>query len=403
MSSEKRDKIVLIYHRLEIGGIETLIVRLANMLAAEDIDVHIFARPGALEANLAKNVKVTHFDRYSEIWRRHFRKCAHSTIIAFDPLTYMVMRRLQLKVFLKTGERLNGHGGIFHPRSFFWNGDPSLVRLINKIIFKLSGDCQFFFMSEAVKESSRKGLNINKPLTNRVIKLPITPNEKVSWLPTGDDVLNIVSVGRLVPFKAYNRSAPELTLKCLKNDVNARWDIWGDGDDQSFIADEISKYNLETKVSLHGKLDYSNINETLLKSDLFIGMGTAALEAASLGVPTICCIDGIGDLCYGYLHEAPGDIIGEQSDNRHYKDLFECITEFKKRSSDERVALGIQCRDAALLKSSGASYQEITKAPSWPHSILKEVTSLLISSPYIYAVDARKLKFAFRALRRVLK
>ena len=49
----------MIYHRLEMGGIETLIVRLANILAAEGIEVQIFARPGALEANLAKNVIVT--------------------------------------------------------------------------------------------------------------------------------------------------------------------------------------------------------------------------------------------------------------------------------------------------------------------------------------------------------
>lgn len=402
MISSKRDKIVLIYHRLELGGIETLIVRLANMLSAEGIEVQVFARKGVLESNLAKSVKVTHFDKYSEIWKKHYRKCTSSTIIAFDPLTYMVMRRLQLKVFLKTGERLRGHGGIFHPRSLFWNGDPSLVRLIIKIVFKLSGDTQFFFMSEAVKESSRKGLNINKKIQNPIIKLPISLNKKATWLPKDDEMLNIVSIGRLVPFKAYNRSVPEIIFKLSNSGVNARWDIWGDGSDQSFIIDEIEKYNTKSKVTIHGNLDYSNMNETVLRSDLFIGMGTAALEAASLGVPTICCIDGVSDLCYGYLYEAPGDIIGEQSDNQHYKSLFDCIAEFKLKSFEERIVIGIQCRDAALRKSSGTSFQEITKAPIWPHSIFKEASSLLISSPYLFAVDARKLKFAFRALRCVL-
>lgn len=386
-----------------MGGIETLIVRLANMLAAEDIDVQIFARPGALEANLAKNVKVTHFDRYSEIWRRHFRKCTNATVIAFDPLSYMVMRRLQFKIFLRTGERMRGHGGIFHPRSLFWSGDSFPVRITNKLIFKLSGDHNFFFMSDAVKESSKKGLHIKMQIQNRVIKLPLSLNMELSWSPTGSNLLNIVSIGRLVPFKAYNRKVPEIISRLLKGGVSARWDIWGNGDDQNIIMNEILKHGVDTNVELHGPLDYSKLKETLVKADLFVGMGTAALEAAMLGVPTICCIDGVEDLCYGYLHEAPEDIIGEQSEQCYYKDLFECIVAFQEKSSEERIALGIQCREAAMSKSDGTSYQEITKAPMWPQSAFKEVVSLIISSPYIFAVDSRKLKFVFRALRRVFK
>ena len=393
----------MIYHRLEMGGIETLIVRLANILAAEGIEVQIFARPGALEANLAKNVIVTHFDQYNEIWRRHFKSCANATIISFDPLSYLIMRRLQLKVFLSTGDRIRGHGGIFHPRSLFWSGDPLPVRFTIKLAFKLSGDHEFFFMSNAVKLSSKKGLRIRSQLSNRVIKLPLSLDEKPSWSPKNYDLLNIISVGRLAPFKAYNKKAPEIISKLLNNGINSKWDIWGDGEDKTFIINEISKLGINTKVSLHGSLDYSKIKETLIKADLFVGMGTAALEAASLGIPTICCIDEVEDLCYGYLHEAPGDIIGEQSEGFEYKDLFECISKFQEQSSEDRMALGILCREAAMFKSSGTSYQDITKAPIWPQSILKEAVSLVISAPYIFAVDSRKLRIAFKALRRVFK
>ena len=313
------------------------------------------------------------------------------------------MRRLQLKVFLSTGDRIRGHGGIFHPRSLFWSGDPLPVRFTIKLAFKLSGDHEFFFMSNAVKLSSKKGLRIRSQLSNRVIKLPLSLDEKLSWSPKNYDLLNIISVGRLAPFKAYNKKAPEIISKLLNNGINSKWDIWGDGEDKTFIINEISKLGINTKVSLHGSLDYSKIKETLIKADLFVGMGTAALEAASLGIPTICCIDEVEDLCYGYLHEAPGDIIGEQSEGFEYKDLFECISKFQEQSSEDRMALGILCREAAMFKSSGTSYQDITKAPIWPQSILKEAVSLVISAPYIFAVDSRKLRIAFKALRRVFK
>ena len=102
MNSEAPSKIVLIYHRLEMGGIETLIVRAANSFAKKGHEVIIFARSGVLESALDENIQVINFDRYNEIIQRHYKLAKNAVLVSFDPLSYMVMQRIQLKIHLLT-------------------------------------------------------------------------------------------------------------------------------------------------------------------------------------------------------------------------------------------------------------------------------------------------------------
>lgn len=394
---------ILIYHRLDMGGIETLIIRTANELNARGIKITVFSRPGKLIAMLDKKITFHPFDRYKDIYEHASIISADTVLIAFDPLSYMVMRRLQAMAFAKTKSKSTGHTGIFHPRSLFWSGDPFPIRFLNSVVFKLTTSSEFFFMSEAVRKSTEIGLGIKEPLKNSIIPLPISGNIKHSWQKFDKNKLSIVSVGRFVPFKAYNKAVPKLVRELLERGVDISWDIWGDGEEIESIQSLIVENKVQKNVFLRGLLPYSDLQRTMLNYDLFIGMGTSALEAANLGMPTLCAVDNISDSCYGYLYQAPTDCIGEYIEGIPLKPFGECVMAFSKLSELERIEVGQRCRQAVANKSGNDTYEQLLVGPKWPGSWFREILSLIIAAPYLWAVDSRKTRVVFRTLRKMFQ
>lgn len=385
-----------------MGGIETLIVRAANSFAKKGHEVIIFARSGVLESALDENIQVINFDRYNEIIQRHYKLAKNAVLVSFDPLSYMVMQRIQLKIHLLTRGTSRGHAGIFHPRTLFWDGDPAIVKFTVKLVFFLSSPKSFFFMSESVKLSSEIGLGVKTSLSNPIIKLPIASDVQQQWAPRAKMPMKIVSVGRIVPFKSYNRQIPKIMAELRLLGIKAHWDVWGDGTDLDEVSSEIQKYDVADSVKLRGNLDYKDLSNVILDSDLFVGMGTAALEASILGVPTICCIDQERENCYGFLFDAPSDSIGERSDKGNIKSILQTIMSYVNTPIDERILIGKKCRIAALSKSGGSDYNQLLEAPTWPGSVFRDTLSIFLSSPYLFAVDSRRSRSIFKFLRRVL-
>lgn len=395
------NKIIMIYHQLSLGGIETLIVRTANHFSSLGISITIFARSGELEAELSPAIKIVKFDRYREIWSSELKDCGKTLILAFDPLTFMVAKKLQRAIQKKIGRKSKLHAGIFHPRTLGWPGDPRPVRWLNQTIFKLAQKDEFYFMSDAVKISSEKILGATA--INRIVRIPMkySVSAKIQ-VKESKSRLNIISVGRLVEFKSYNRHIPRIVANLLSKGVDVCWSVWGDGDDRDYIEGLIKHYKVDGSVILMGELPYSKFSSEVSASDLFIGMGTAALEAAGMGVPTICCVDQMEDSCYGFLHEAPQDTIGEQVSEFSYRHIESEITNFLMLNQAERFFIGEQCKNAALVRSGSASFDDLLEAPLGPTRSVAENLIDLLATPYLLAVDSRKTRFLFRALRRKL-
>lgn len=400
----KKPHVVMIYHRFDMGGLETLIVRASNYYLNNGLAVTLFIRPGAMEAALDKGVEVIHFEKYREIFSHGALLSQRSVLISFDPLSYMVMRRLQFYAYVRSGDRLFGHGGVFHPRQFYWDTDPLLVRMLVKWIFLLSSKELWFFMSEAVRDATRSGLKIKQRLDNAVIPLPVSAISAVTWKPLGQAAIKIVSVGRLVPAKNYNRAIPRIVIELVARGVDVSWDIWGDGEDLQLIAEQISHHQISKRVCLRGVLPYADLKSKLEKYDLFVGLGTAALEAASIGMPTICAVDSYTDICYGFLYEAPGDCIGEATEGWEYKTTVACILECSQLSQRERQEIGIKCQKGVGNKSDEEGYGRMLSAPRWLGvSCWKELLSIILAMPYLWFVDARRLRNIYVGARNWLR
>jgi glycosyltransferase involved in cell wall biosynthesis len=125
----------------------------------------------------------------------------------------------------------------------------------------------------------------------------------------------IVSVGRLVHWKTYNLYMIPIVRRLADKGFPVHWDVYGDGEARGDMEKLIQKHGLETQITLHGTLDYQHLGEALEDAWVFVGSGTAIIEAGFCRVPSIM---GIGDdktsKCYGYLYDVPLGCLSESLD-----------------------------------------------------------------------------------------
>ncbi len=114
--------------------------------------------------------------------------------------------------------------------------------------------------------------------------------EKTSLKIDNDATIKLVSTGRLVPQKGYDRLLP--IIKRLINDgLKVSLTILGEGGDRQQLEEYIETNNLTNRVSLPGFVD--NPYAAMAKHDIFVcssraeGYSTAVTEALILGLPVV--------------------------------------------------------------------------------------------------------------------
>ncbi len=104
------------------------------------------------------------------------------------------------------------------------------------------------------------------------------------------DIINIVTVGRLVKYKGF-----ELSIGACKILIDQGYKIHlyilGEGIERTFLEEEISKYDLESSCSLLGFNDnpypYINDCDIYLQSSKLEGLGRTVIEAGVLCKPMV--------------------------------------------------------------------------------------------------------------------
>lgn len=114
--------------------------------------------------------------------------------------------------------------------------------------------------------------------------------------------LKLVAIGRLVEFKTYNFYMIGVVKNLINKGFNIQFDIYGDGPLFSQLSEKISNEGLKGYINLKGTLNYSRFDEIVSQSDMFIGDGTAIVQASSLGVPSIVGVQNVVEpKSYGYF------------------------------------------------------------------------------------------------------
>ncbi|MDA3579949.1 hypothetical protein MJ026_12785 [Acinetobacter ursingii] len=313
---------LIIYGSFNIGGIETFFLRLAKERSLNNQKIKIiFTIPvaqaeynQALLEELNKYAEVYHFeDIFCNIalnWRFHlFHKLnidklkkilididhihvcdSYSGILANDILNKMdIIKPITF--------------GVYHTKEFSWgnNNLPYFENVNRKLVFSCSDSSNLICFSEDTKIILQN--KINKKLENaQTFRLGVIDRDTplVKNIRLNNSTLRICAVGRLADFKTYNLWMPEVIKRLRNRGVDIQFDIYGFGENEDKVKKNIIQY--DPYVRLLPPFNYSKFNEIVSQYDMFIGSGTAIIQASSLGIPSIIGIESIDEpKTYGFF------------------------------------------------------------------------------------------------------
>ncbi len=390
-SSAKDLELFLVYGSLRIGGIETLIVRMANFFVSRGVRVSIYcAEGGELQSLLDDRVSFIERRKTSDLIKaasayvsRESAK-ANIVMISFDPIS--AARALMIEAGLPTKTNVVHVSGIYHPRAYFMEGERADRIFLNSLVASAVGNDRLFFMNEECRKAHAMRWKADLS-SSRILALPVNQAE-MHWQASDHSEVRVISVGRLVPFKTYNLGAAKIARACVDHGIEIEWDIFGDGPLQGVIKAEIEAHGMSKHVRLMGALDYRDYSERVAKYDLFVGMGTAALEAAMIGVPTICATVDQATRCYGYLQDLPFGNVGELQESSPTVELSDLIGRYSKAERSHRAYLSNQSRLMAEMYGMPKFFEEIINMVSIKTPAPSRVFKRMIAELYYLATES---------------
>jgi hypothetical protein len=287
-------------------------LRLSAHLARSGADVAICCSGGELLDQLdpcVNQLLYSKVDEAPEKCRDWLRASSEPVaLISYDPISAGI--GLLIEARCATLSSFNHISGVLHPRAWFMDTERADRVKLNQIVASAVGYDQFFFMNEECRSEHQKRWRVN--LSECPIIPVAVPAWDRTWNKTAGKRLKVVSVGRLVDFKQYNVGIPAIVRQALDIGIPIDWDIYGTGPLHDEVAEQITSHSVSAEVRLNGHLPYSDFATTVLGYDVFVGLGTAALEAAMLGIPVVTATDMERFKSYGYLDELPFANLGER-------------------------------------------------------------------------------------------
>lgn len=386
---------IFVYGSLRTGGIETLIVRMANFLVSQGVPVSIYcAQGGELRSLLTSGVSFVEAFSSADLVkdaRAYVSSKGIDTnilIISFDPIS--AARALMIETGLPKWVNAVHISGVYHPRAYFMKGERIDRIVINFLIACAVGKRQLFFMNAECRRSHsvRWGTDLSE---SSILALPINQVDQ-RWRVSDRSRVRVISVGRLVLFKKYNIGAAKIVKSCLDRGIEVTWDIFGEGLLKESIQAEIEASGVSEHVRLMGTLDYRDYSERVAGYDIFVGMGTAALEAAMLGVPTICATVDEDFRCYGYLHELPFGNVGEVQEVPPLVELSDLIEQYSKAGRQQREHLSLQSRMTAEMYGMPKFVEEIISMVSSKNPTPSRIFKRLVAELYQFMTESFLVK-----------
>lgn len=417
---------LLIYNTLKLGGIETFYVRMAKERHRLGLKTKILlTQPKVLNnkellEDVRKYADVYFLEDYSKIPLRIFNIIPHHFLLVtpikikkiaeiFDEISsvhvsssifgffyYRLASQLKISIPLTIG--------VYHSREFSWqqlSGTlPSYEKKNRELFFKEHEIGNRIVFNEKLAEYLFP-LNYSSvacfPL-GVIDEVDFSVFQKNGEIKNKNKEIIIGSVGRLVGFKSYNRWILEIIKNLNSNGFRVKCIIYGDGPLRQEMENSIKLLDIEKFVSMPGSLPYSKFKGVVKKFDIFIGSGTAIVEAASLGVPSIIGIEQIKEpLTYGFLSEIPGFSYNE--DGLYKKiSVFDKIKDFINLDEVEKKAIikkHVEKSEMFLIESCVKNFEKINLLDIDDKSC-KEYSSVIFRTNYSLSYFLFSLKFKLK-------
>lgn len=322
---------LFIYIALPVGGIETFFVRMAKERYRSGLITKVLFT-GSKE--LSDEVLLSELNKYADIFYVNdlykLPDIVSSKLLLLSPFD-----KKKISFLLKGIKHIhvaNGLGamlaerliktvkfeikltvGFYHSLEFSWGHNkklPYFERVHREFIFKYMPKNNLFLFSETMIDfhELRMNVDLSQSSSFRIGVIDRKDNEARGGgsRTFNRESLKICSVGRVVDFKTYNSWMLDVVLQLITLGVNVVYDVYGDGDSSMIenLNQKIKRLELQNNVFLRGPLPYSDFDTTVSSYDLFVGSGTAIIQASSLGIPCIIGIESIEEpLTYGFFKD----------------------------------------------------------------------------------------------------
>lgn len=317
-------KILFVYTSLPKGGIETFLVRMTEKLFEKGYSINFLFFSNNIDVELLNELKkyanvftindYLYFSKYTknfspiiklliplekrELWLDVLKEVEHIHAPDYNSILYV-------NKILNKADKINVHisTGVYHINEFNfikykkWYFGKKIIQFLNCIPQQ-----NILFFNEVSNSF------YNNLFQNKFKKSIITPigidlskyNDSVSALQNN----RVVSVGRLTNWKKYNFHMIEVINSLKKKNIFIKYDSYGDGEQLLSLNEKVNNLNLSDLITFHPAISYNKFKSTISDSLMFIGAGTALIEASACGIPALIGIENEEyPLTYGFLHD----------------------------------------------------------------------------------------------------
>ena len=166
---------------------------------------------------------------------------------------------------------------------------------------------------------------------SKIHVIPISFGEKSMAQPKypNSEKLKLVSAFRMTWEKNIEGTI-QLAKKLQEQNIDFKFDIYGDGNDLGQLYYLIDRYNLQKNVFVKGKVENDLLKAKLAEYDFFVqlsiseSLGMSVIEAQSVGLP--CVVSNSDGLPEAVLNEKTGIVLNYNDYNRHVCEIIKLKT-----------------------------------------------------------------------------
>lgn len=297
--------------------------------------------------------------------------------------------------------------GFYHSKEFLWGARrdlPFFEKVNREFVFNCLPPRNLILFNESfVSLYERNGRDISEANC-----FPIGVVEKTPSLSTDyareltNNIITVVSVGRLVDFKKYNHWMIKLVSEMKDVDIELQYHIYGDGPLEQSLRNFAIQLGVEEQVHFHGVLNYADFDITVAEFDVFVGSGTAIVQASAAGVPSIVGIENVAEpLSYGFFADIPGFSYNE--DGLYEKvSVAALLKQYLRMPADDKLLLKkrhIEKAQTFSMSNCAENFELVGKNAEKLNSldipIFRYCASLLVNVVLAKLLKAHPLKFKY--------
>ncbi|MFL1492965.1 glycosyltransferase family 4 protein [Pseudomonas antarctica] len=396
--------ILFVMGGLAIGGVETYVVRLSKYLSQAGYTVTVTLLSSKYDAGLFS--ELSRYARVNVVEHVPFF-AASSWINALlpakkDPLVYDIVHVVDVLtlayVFLNKA-RLKFTFlsiGVYHSMEISWWRERNIY-FRKKMLELYDRNVQLtLFPNERTAEMAAAFAKVDVG-TLDVLPLGISFENYSDRQPLQSS-LRIVSVGRLVDFKVYNKHVIT-QLSGLRKRANFEYFIYGDGPEHAALVSLAQACGVSEYVHFMGEVEYAELPGLFDGAFCFVGSGTTIIEAAAAGVPSVVGIESIElPLTCGLFSDISGYSYNEESATTVRMGILETLEMLHDMSPEQYSDVSVNHRQKAkmfdIVETSKRFVELSNRAPVFDGSMNRWVAMLsFFKSVIVQGPKALKSRF----------